>query len=200
MKKVFAAPFLAILIISAIPTSSHALSCVDPEGMVDYIVKDPDSVVFTAKVLEQKEHVKDKAVKDDPNGMYDSGYTGQFVKVKKVHMGTVPNKEWVYFTRNGTWNYLCAGEPPKIGSEAIYVINPSSNSFEPQTVSVTYAVDSKIGKDLLKAIADAKLGVEPQMYEVSKADWITRIHDELKDMAFFIRIKLSEWTFWKSQK
>ncbi len=200
MKKFVILPALALLAFAAAPQQSFALSCIDPEGMIEYIVSNPDSIVVTATAIEQAERVKEKAVKDDVNQMYDSGYTGQFLEISEAHMGTVPDKQWVYFHRDATWNYLCAGEPPKVGTESIYVLNFPASAFELQTVTAVYPVDSELGKDLLEAIEDADSEVEPTVYEVPKADWMTRLHDELKDMAFIIKVKLAEWNFWKEMK
>lgn len=200
MKKIIILPVVALLALIAAPTPSHALSCVDPEGMIEYVVDNPDSIVLTATVIETKEHIDKKAVKDDPNAAYDSGYTGQFLEIEAAHMGTVPDSQWVYFRRDGTWNYLCAGEPPKDGTENIYVLQMPQSSFELQTVSAVYEKDSEMGKKLLSAIEKKNSDTEPMVYEVSKSDWVTRLHDELKEMAFIIKIKLSEWNFWKVQK
>jgi len=196
MKKIIILPVLALAAFVSVPDTTQALSCIDPEGMVEYIVSQPDSIVVTAKVVEQSEKVKEKATQE---GMYDSGYTGQFLEISKAHMGTVPDSQWVYFERNSTWNYLCAGEPPAVGTENIYVINFSSNVFQPQTVTAVYPVGSDMAKKLLKAIDGAKLEVEPATYEVPKADWVQRLHDELNDMAFIIRVKLDEWKFWSAK-
>lgn len=200
MKKVIAFPFIALAVLVAVPQQSHALSCIDPEGMVDYIVKDPDSIVVTATVKEQAERVDQKAKKDDPNAMYDSGYTGQFLEIEKAHMGTVPDRQWVYFRRDATWNYLCAGEPPKVGSENVYVLQMPQSVFELETVTAVYPADSDMAKKLMKAIEDQDSEMEPMVYEVPKADWLTRLHDELKEMAFIMKVKLAEWTWWKSAK
>ena len=190
-------PVVALTLFASAPTPSFALSCIDPEGMIEYIVSDPNSIVVTATPIKQEERVKEKAVKDDVNQMYDSGYTGQFLEISEAHMGTVPDKQWVYFHRDSTWNYLCAGAPPKVNSENIYVIQVPNSVFELQTVTAVYSVDSELGKDLLAAIDDATLEVEPTIYEVPKSDWLTRLHDELKDMAFIIKVKLAEWHAWK---
>jgi hypothetical protein len=200
MKKIFVVGAFLLTVGVVMPAPAHALSCVDPEGMIDYVVKDPNSIVVTATVKEQAERVDQKAKKDDPNGMYDSGYTGQFLNIEKAHMGTVPDRQWVYFRRDATWNYLCAGEPPKVGSKNIYVLQMPQNVFELETVTAVYPVDSDMGKKLMKATEDADSEVEPMVYEVPKADWLTRLHDELKDMAFIIKVKLAEWTYWKSVK
>ncbi len=196
MKKIFLVPVLAFLAIAAFPAQSQALSCIDPMGMKDHIVSEPDYIVVTAVPTEQKEFVKDEANKDDVIMMYDSGYTGQFIEVKEAHKGGAPDSQWVYFSRNSTWNYLCAGEPPALKSENVYVINFSSNIFQPQTIVAVYPADSELAIDLIEAIGDAEEIVEPAIYETSKADWMTRLHDELKEMAFIVKVKLAEWTFW----
>jgi hypothetical protein len=200
MKKIIILPVLALLAFASDPSYSQALSCIDPEGMVDYIVSDPNSIVVTGKPIEVAQRVNQPAAKDDPNQMYDSGYTGQFIEIEKAHMGTVPDAQWVYFRRDATWNYLCAGEPPKVGTENIYVIQMPQSNFELQTVVTTYPVNSDLGKKLLKAISDENSEVEPTIYEVPKADWVTRLHDELKEMAFIIKVKLAEWQFWNNLK
>lgn len=197
MKKVLILPAMAFALLFAAPSQSYALSCIDPEGMIEYIVSNPDYLVVTAKPTEQTEHVKDKIVKGDPNRMYASGYSAQFLDISKAHMGTVPDRQWVYFHRDGTWNYLCTGEPPKIGTENIYVIDFSSNLFQPQSVVAVYPVDSDLAEGLLEAIADKEDLGEPAVYEVTKADWLTRLRDELTEMAFIIKVKLAEWNAWK---
>lgn len=186
----------AFIVFISFPGASHALSCIDPEGMVKHYAEEPDYIVVTAKPTEQVEHVKEKATME---GTYDSGYTAQFLDISKAHKGTIPEEQWVYFHRDWTWNYLCAGEPPKIGSENLYIINVSSNLFEPPTVVGVHPINSDIAKDTLEAIEDAEEIVEPGTYEVSKADWVQRLHDELKDMAFLVRVKLAEWKFWSAK-
>ena len=196
MNKIFLLPALALAAVVVFPGQSAALSCIDPEGMVEHIVSEPDYIVVTAVPTEQKEHVKDKANVEDPNMAYDSGYTGQFIEVKESHKGGTPDSQWVYFTRNGTWNYLCAGNPPALNTENVYVMGYSANVFEPQTIVATYPADSEIAKDLIEAIGEAEEVVEPTVYEVPKTDWVTRFTDELKEMAFIVKVKLSEWKFW----
>jgi hypothetical protein len=200
MKNIFIVPVLAFAALLVAPSSSYALSCIDPDGMIEHIVSTPDYVVVTATPTENKEHIKEKAIKDDPNKSYDSGYTGQLLDISKAHMGTTPDSQWVYFRRDGTWNYLCAGAPAKVGTENIYVLSVPGNAFDLTTVVAVYPTDSEVAKDLLKEIADAKEIVEPAVYEVSASDWMTRLHDELKDMAFLIKVKLAEWNFWKTAK
>ncbi|MEK7638688.1 MAG: hypothetical protein AAB388_00860 [Patescibacteria group bacterium] len=175
------------------PSVGQALSCIDPEGMVGYSVKEPNYLIVTATPKENREHVKKKA---DMEGLYDSGYTAQFLDINTAHKGTAPDGQWVYFERNDTWNYLCAGEPPQIGTENIYVINIPVSVFDLPTVVNVHQAGSDIAKKLLKALEDSEEEQEPAVYEVPKADWVQRLTDELKDMAFLIEVKLSEWKYW----
>jgi hypothetical protein len=193
MKKAIIVPALALMAFSTVPTESFALSCIDPEGMIEHIVSEPDYVVVTATPTEQVERVKEKATQE---GTYDCGYTGQLLNVSEAHMGASPESLWVYFHRDFTWNYLCAGEPPKIGTEHVYVINVSTNIFDPSTVVMTYEADSQMAEDLLEAIEDADSEVEPSTYDVSVADWTQRLKDELKEMAFLVELKLAELKYW----
>ncbi len=175
--------------------NSYALSCMDPESMVEQYVKDGYTIV-TAKPTENKEHVREKADKQDPNAMYDSGYTAQYLEIKTSHNGTSPDKRWAYFERNGTWNYLCAGEPPKLGTENIYVLREPQTSFDVVGVAGVYPVNSDIAKAILAELkaADMEAG---EVYKTDKTYWVTQLHDQLKDMAFMMKVKLAEWTFWK---
>src|SRR5690606_36241564 len=119
MKKIIVLPVMAMMAIAAIPDQSQALSCLDQESMVTHIVSDPDYIVVTAVPTANKEFVKEKATEAH---LHDSGYTGQFLKISEAHKGSVSEQQWVYFTKDSTWEYLCAGEPPALNTERIYVI------------------------------------------------------------------------------
>lgn len=202
MKKVLILPVLAFVALLVAPTSSYALSCMDPDGMIKNYVEDPGYIIVTAKPTQNKEHVKEAAKKDDPNMSYDSGYTAQLLEVSKAHKGSSPDSQWVYFERNGTWNYLCAGEPAKVGTENVYIIHQKTGFFDVTGVAGVYPVDSDIAKKLLKELEevdDENMEV-PSVYETDKTYWLTQLHDELKEMAFLIKVKLAEWNFWKTTK
>lgn len=188
---------IATVVLISFPAQSFALSCMDPQGMVENYVTEPSYVIVTATAGEIKEHVKDEVLADDPNAMYPSGYTGQFLEISEAHKGTSPDSQWVYFERNSTWNYLCVGGPAKAGTENLYIISTGDGLFEIPKVAGVYEANSPIAKDILKALAGSD--EEPSVYEVSDADWTQRLKDELKDMAFIIRVKLSEWKFWMAQ-
>lgn len=193
MKKNISFVALSLLVLS-IPSQSYALSCMDPEGMVENYVTDPSYTIVTATTRETKEYIKEAAIADDPNAQYNSGYTGQFIEVKEAHKGVSPDSQWVYFHRDGTWNYLCVAQPPKAGTESLYIITTGNGLFDVARVAGVYEADSQIAKDVLKALEGGE--EEPSVYEVSDADWVQRLTDELKDMAFIVRVKLEEWKFW----
>jgi hypothetical protein len=201
MKKVIILPVLALVALIAFPTSSYALSCIDPEGAVKYFSEQDDLLIVTATPKENKEHVKVHANKMDPNAAFNEGYTAQYLEIKEAHRGSVPDKMWAYFQRNGTWNYLCAGEPAKIGTSNVYVLDQADSGFGVTGVAAVYPADSKLAKDLLEAVEDNNedLGT-PEVYKTDKTYWVTQLHDQLKEMAFIIRVKLAEWNFWKSSK
>jgi hypothetical protein len=196
MKK-FISTFVLMVVIAGFPSESFALSCMDPAGMIENYVTEPSYVIVTATAGEMKEYVKEKAIANNPNASFNSGYTGQFLDITKAHKGTATDSQWVYFERNGTWNYLCVGEPPKPGTKSLYILNPGDGLFTLQSVAGVYEADSAIAKDIIKALSSSE--EEPAVYEVSKADWMERLRDELKNMAFLIEVKLSEWKFWLAQ-
>ena len=201
MKTAIILPALAFVALVAFPTDSYALSCIDPEGAVKYFSEQEDLLIVTATPKENKEHIKVHANKMDPNAAYNEGYTAQYLEITEAHRGSVPDKMWAYFTRNGTWNYLCVGEPAKLGTENVYVLDQADNGFDVTGVAAVYPVDSELAKDLLKAVEDNNedLGT-PEVYETDKLYWVTQLHDQLKEMAFMMKVKLSEWTFWKGSK
>ncbi len=202
MKKLFIVPVVAFVVLLVAPNSSYALSCIDPDGMIKNYVEDSSYIIVTARPTQNKEYVKEAAKKDDPNMSFDSGYTAQLLEVSKSHKGASPNSQWVYFERDGTWNYLCVGEPAKVGTENIYIIHQQSNIFDVTGVAGVYPVDSDIAKKLLKELAavSTENTEKPSVYEADKTYWLTQLQDELKDMAFFIKVKLAEWKFWKTIK
>lgn len=197
MKKVIILPGLVFIALVAFPDSSFALSCIDPEGAIEYYAEQPDVLVVTAIPKENKEHIKVPASQTDPNAAFNTGYTAQLLEIKEAHRGSVPDKMWVYFQIDGTWNYLCAGAPAEIGSENIYVLQLGDGMFSVTGVAAVYPADSEIGKKLIKEIKANNENVgTPEVYQTDKTYWLTQLHDQLKDMAFIVRVKLSEWNFW----
>lgn len=190
-----------LMIFLVAPHTSQALSCMDPEGMIGNYVSEPTYTIVTATPTLNKEHVKEKAVAGDPNGQYDSGYTAQLLTITKAHKGTAPDTQWVYFERNSTWNYLCVSGPAPLNKEQLYIIQQGSGLFDMPMVAGVYEADSKIAKDILKALADSEEDWgEPSVYETNKAYWLEQLKGQLKDMAFMIEVKLAEWKYWLASK
>ena len=192
----------ALLAVFLLPTTpASALSCIDPEGMIGHIVENADYIVVTATPTEQKEYVQEAIDASDPNKSYPSGYSAQLLSVEAVHKGSVQDSLWAYFQRNGTWNYLCVGEPAPLDSEHVYVLNQNYDMFGVTSVVAVYDADSDMAKDLLKEIADAATEEtpEPTTYEAGKEYWLQNLFDQLKEMAFMVEVKFSEWKFWLTQ-
>lgn len=194
MKTTFLGVFFALSIFTMVvtPHGASALSCLDPAGMIEYYVSDPDYVVFTATAGEQVEYVKEKATEEF---LQDSGYTGQYIEVDTVYKGYPENKQWVYWQKDATWGYLCAGAPPEEGAEALYIISQPHGVFDlPQVVNV-YAVDSTFATDIIAALSQE----DTETVEVGPEEWQNRLRTDLKEMIFLIRVKLAEFRWWLGQ-
>lgn len=180
------------------PSPAAALSCMDPAMMSDMIATNDEYVVVTATPTALQEHIREAAVADDPNRQYPSGYTAQLLTVSAVHKGAAADTQWAYFSRNGTWNYLCAGAPPALNKEYVYVLHESYDQFGFTTVVVTHERTSDSAKALLKSIADATTADtgEPTRIETDNAYWVDYLYTQLKEMAFIIEVKLREWRWW----
>ncbi len=193
----------ALVVLIGIPTApAAALSCIDPEGMIEYVVDNPDYLVVTATPTEQKEHVQEPADASDPNKAYPAGYSAQLLSVEAVHKGSSPDELWAYFERNGTWNYLCAGEPAPLTREHVYVLNQNYDLFGVTSVVAVYEADSDMAKKLLAEVTKATTEEtpEPTTYETDKAYWMQNLYDQLKAMAFMVEVKMAEWKFWLGSK
>lgn len=180
------------------PSPAAALSCMDPAMMSGMIAENGEYVVVTATPTALQEHIREATVANDPNRQYPEGYTAQLLSVATVHKGVAADTQWVYFSRNGTWNYLCAGTPPTLNKEYVYVLHESQDQFGFTTVVATHERDSESAKALLKSIADATTEdtPEPTRVETNKAYWVDQLYTQLKEMAFIIEVKLREFRWW----
>lgn len=188
---------ILLLFLSLLPQNAAALSCMDATGMIENYVSEESYVIFTATPTENKEHVKEKAINDDPNAQYDSGYTAQLLDISEAHKGSVPDTQWVYFERNGTWNYLCVGEPAPLQEEQLFIVRVANGLFELPIVAGVYESDSQIAKDIIEAFEESNQDFgEPTVYETNKNYWLEQLKDNLKEMAFLIEVRLKEWKHW----
>jgi len=184
-----------LLLLSVItPSISHALSCVDPQSMLEYYVEDQSYVVFSGVASETVEHIKQSATDDDPNRQFNEGYTAQLVEVNEVYKGTVASDLWLYHQQNSTWGYVCSSGPVKMGEEMLFIISDQGGYFELPTVVNTYSMDSDIALQI-----EAALTVEnndPQLYELDPTSEKQSLSTQIREMIFLIRIKLAEWRSW----
>lgn len=202
MKHITSFLSLALVAVVILPSPASALSCLDPEGSIGYFVSGEDTnfSIVTATPSENKEFIKKKAVGgDDANSQFDSGYSAQFLQVSESHKGSVPDSMWVYFERNETWNYLCSGGPVSLNTENVYVLSQPNSVFDVLSVAAVYPTESDLGKKLVRAASEvtvAPFEEKPQVYEATKDFWMQELYTQLKEMAFYVEIKLAEWKFW----
>lgn len=196
MKQHITGAVFAVLLVTslALPQPTQALSCMDPAGMIEYYVDTDDYQVFTATAGEVKEYVFEEADATDPNMQFARGYTGQYVEVLESHKGWVDGELWVYYEKNSTWGYMCAGGPAEVGAETLYIVSQNSGMFELPRVVNSYPADSPLAADILAALDKAES--EGGVSEVSKEDWQNRLRDQIREMIFIITIKLGELNFW----
>lgn len=199
MKNISVVALFALAGVALAPQQTLALSCLDPDGMVSYFTEESEYMIVKASPKEQSEFVKNEADTTDPNMMYPEGYTAQLLQVEESYQGSVPATPWVYFERNGTWNYLCVGEPPKVGSDNIYVLHKDSGLFSLTQVVGVYEADSDIAKKLMSTLDDKNSGEdleEPMVYDSPASYWLDQLYTELKEIAFMVKVKMAEWQFW----
>jgi hypothetical protein len=189
-----AAPLL--LAVCIIPSTAAALSCLDPASSIEYHATDPDYTIVTAKAGEVIEYVQTKAASDQ-SFMQDSGYTGQYINVKESHRGGMDSQAFVYFRKDATWGYMCTSNPPAVGEESIYVLSKEHGTFGLTHVVQVYALDSVHATDLLAALETE--GAKGQVYTKDAATWQQDLAEDLREMVFFIRLKLNEWRFWMAR-
>lgn len=192
--KQFATFFIFILLLTSVPNSTQALSCLDPASMLENYVSDPNYTIFTATPSDTVEHVQERAAEEY---MFDSGYTGQLLTVSAVHKGTMDSQGWVYYRKDSTWGYLCTNEPPAAGTESLYILSNDNGMFDlPQVVNV-YPINSDLANNLLTALAES--GAEGYRNDVTEQNLRERIASALREMVFVAKIKLAEWRFWGNQ-
>jgi hypothetical protein len=184
-----------ILVGISAPATSFALSCLDPASSIDYHATDADYTVVTAKAGEATEYVQNKATGEQPF-MNDSGYTGQYITVSESHRGGMDSQAFVYFQKNETWGYMCTNQPPAAGVESIYVLTKDNSPFGLTRVVQVYSLDSEYATDLLAALElDGATG---EVFARTAASWQSGLAGNLREMVFFIRLKLNEWRLWKA--
>lgn len=123
---------LAALFLAAVPQPAAALSCMNPTEMIPMFVSD-DS--YTIALIE--------------GGVLETeGDThNQEVTVLKLYKGELGINATVSFMYDQTWNYLCAGGPVDVGSEALYIMRDNQ-------VTQVFMVDSELAQTLLAELGE----------------------------------------------
>lgn len=185
-----------------LPGVSHALSCMSPEMQMENFGENADFIIFTATAGETIEHVKEPAdtTGQDPNRVFNEGYTGQYVEVSELHKGQVSGGLWVYYNQNSTWGYMCAGAPAAAGTEMLYVITAPNGNFGMPFVNSAYAADSAVAQNIITQLAAAEDNGPAYVNFTTSENWRTDLANEILEMVFLIRIKLAEWRWWKAQE
>lgn len=191
-----------MLISVAAPQSATALSCLDAASSVELFANNADYIVVTATAGETTEHDQtiDENDEDSLFGQMNvqaNGYTGQYIAVSESHQNGMDSQAKVYYQKDSTWGYLCTSNPPAAGTDNVYVLARDNAPFGLTTVVQVYAADTEFATQLLAELeANEATG---EVYERTANSWRESLYNDLKQMAFYIKLKLSEWQFWANQ-
>ncbi len=172
---------LFVVCIAALPTPSHALSCVETGQFIDMSIGNEDTYIVTGTV-------KDTITAKD--------YTAEVITVTDAHQGYIEKEVYIYHTKDETWGYLCNSGPVGTGKTAVYILN--RNDAGQYYVNQTLAPNSDLAKDALKKIADKK--VEGEVVEFSTVDRQNQIMTTIMDLFKQISLLLSEHIYWAKAK
>ena len=170
---------LLVVFIGALPTPSHALSCVETGQYLDMVIGTDDTMIVTATVQKT---------------ITEKGYTAEVVKVTDALQGYVENETFLYHQKDETWGYLCNNGPVGNGKSAMYVV--TRNDAGQYWVSQTLDPKSDLAKDVVKKIADKK--VEGEVVDFSATDRQNQIMTTIMDLFTQIGLLLKEYTYWKN--
>ena len=77
MKKITISALFVLMGTFGVTQPASALSCLDPDGMINMFVDESEYLIVTATPTKQAEYVKSGPDTTDPNMMYPEGYTAQ---------------------------------------------------------------------------------------------------------------------------
>lgn len=172
---------LLVVFIGALPTPSHALSCVETGQYIDMVIGTDDALIITATV---KKTITEK------------DYTAEVVTVTDALQGYVEKEAFLYHQKDETWGYLCNNGPVGNGKSALYVV--TRNEAGQYWVSQTLDPKSDLAKDVVKKIAEKKVAGE--VVDFSATDRQNQIMTTIMDLLKQIDILLKEHTYWVSTK
>lgn len=150
---------LTLLLSLSIPFATvHALSCVHPSEMIATYVSE-EYFAIARVVAGELETAGDEHV--------------QAVSVQENLKGTTDTS--VSFTYDETWQYLCAGQPAEVGTEAIYVTSEGR-------VSQVISLDTPLYDSLMTALTNAPETPTPTTEEETKRTLMQRIIELLQQV------------------
>ncbi|MFN3692633.1 MAG: hypothetical protein ACK4SL_00865 [Candidatus Paceibacteria bacterium] len=171
---------LFVVLIGALPTPSHALSCVETGQYLDTTIGSDDLMIITATVQKT---------------ITEKDYTAEVVTVTDALQGYVEKEAFLYHQKDETWGYLCNSGPVGNGKSAMYVV--TRNNVGQYWVSQTLDLKSDLAKDVVKKIADKK--VEGEVVEFSATDRKNQIMTTIMDLFKQISVLLREHTYWTTK-
>lgn len=155
---------LTLLLSLIIPFATvHALSCVQPTEMIDEYVSDERFAI--ARVVAGELET-------------DGGEHDQAVAVQENLKGTTETS--VAFTYDETWQYLCAGQPAAVGTEAIYVTSEGR-------VSQVISLDTPFYDSLMTALANTPETPTPTTEEETKRTLMQQIIELLQQVVSLLQ-------------
>lgn len=153
----------ALLSLSTPLTAVHALSCLNPTEMInEYVTNERFAVArVVAGELETEgdEHNQIVAVQENLKGATDTS---------------------VSFTYDETWQYLCAGQPAKADTEAIYVTSEG-------LVSQVINLDTPLYDSLVAALTNTPETSTPIIEEATKRTLMQRIIELLQQVVSLLQ-------------
>ncbi|MBP9717594.1 MAG: hypothetical protein KBD44_02645 [Candidatus Pacebacteria bacterium] len=171
---------LLVVFIGALPSPSHALSCVETGQYLDMVIGTDDTMIVTATVQKT---------------ITEKDYTAEVVTVTDALQGYVEKEAFLYHQKDETWNYLCNQGPVGNGKSAMYVV--TRNDAGQYWVSQTLDPKSDLAKDVVKKIADKK--VEGEVFDFSATDRQNQIMTTIMDLLKQIGILLKEHSYWATK-
>lgn len=155
--------FTLLLSLSIPFATVHALSCVHPTEMIDAYVSDEHFAI--ARVVAGEVETE--------------GDEHDQVVVVQEHLKRTTDTP-VSFTYDETWQYLCAGQPAAVGTEAIYVTSEGR-------VAQVINLDTPLYDSLMTALNNTPDTPTPTTEEETKQTFMQRIIELLQQLVNLLR-------------
>jgi hypothetical protein len=174
MQKVLIALSFGFVVLFQAP-QAHALSCLPVDMYLDSVVGDDTTQVFIGTATEVKNHA-------------------QVVTVSKALQGWVAPQVWVEHPYSTDWQYFCSNGPAVKGKETIFLTMIDENNV--RTVTQTVAVDSELGKDLIKMLE--KESVDAGITEATSVERAEELKQSIVELLKVLVGMLRELAYWQN--